>query len=239
MSSQMGMHKLILVLVVLCLSFSAAADEWAAPNPVSFNSRGFGYVAEIFPPRSRQNPTEKPLCYFYEVGYSGGAAWKIDAKLKWKAALVNDRMPHQALLSQQGRLVTLNEYGELGYKNAVAIYSQTGVLVKTYQLEDFLPASDTEKIQTSVSSRWWNKDAKYYFVDNPGRFYIVLPWGKVAEFYLDTERHKYGPSAEFSDLAKVMAKGIYSGEETEIWATNLRFSSITDLMEVKGKQGTR
>jgi len=149
------------------------------------------------------------------------------------------RMPHQALLSQQGRLVTLNEYGELGYKNAVAIYSQTGVLVKTYQLEEFLPASDTEKIQTSVSSRWWNKDAKYYFVDNPGRFYVVLPWRKVAEFYLDTERHKYGPSAEFSDLAKVMAKGIYSSEETEIWATNLRFSSITDLMEVKGKQGTR
>jgi hypothetical protein len=58
-------------------------------------------------------------------------------------------MPYQALLSQQGRLVTLNEYGELGYKNAVAIYSQTGVLVRTYQLEEFLPAGDTGKIQTS------------------------------------------------------------------------------------------
>jgi hypothetical protein len=69
--------------------------------------------------------------------------------------------------------------------------------------------------------------------------HVLLPWGKVAEFYLDTERHKYGPSAEFSDLAKVMAKGIYSSEETEIWATSLRYSSITDLMEVKGKQGTR
>jgi hypothetical protein len=67
----------------------------------------------------------------------------------------------------------------------------------------------------------------------------MLPWGKMAEFYPDRERHKYGPSAEFSDLAKVMAKGIYSSEETEIWATNLWFSSITDLMEVKAKQGTR
>jgi len=28
--------------IVLCLSFSAAADDWGAPNPVSFNSRGFG-----------------------------------------------------------------------------------------------------------------------------------------------------------------------------------------------------
>jgi hypothetical protein len=55
---------LVLALVTLSLSFSAAADDWGAPHPVSFNSRGFGYVAEIFPPGSRQNPTEKLLCYF-------------------------------------------------------------------------------------------------------------------------------------------------------------------------------
>jgi hypothetical protein len=42
MSCQKGMRKFIPVLgfIVLCLSFSAAADEWGAPNPVSFNSRG-------------------------------------------------------------------------------------------------------------------------------------------------------------------------------------------------------
>ena len=241
MSRQMGMRKFILVLgfIVLCLSFSAAADDWGAPIPVSFNSRGFDYVAEIFPPRSRQNSTEKPLCYFYEVGYGGGTEWKIDAKLKWKVSLVNDLMPYQALVSQQGRLVTLNEYSTLGYKNAVAIYSQAGALVRTYQLDEFLPAGDTGKIQTSMSSRWWNKEAKYYFLENPGRLYVVLPWGKVVEFHLDKGRYKYGTSAEFSDLAKVMAKGINSNEETEIWETSLRFSSITDVVEARGKQGAR
>jgi hypothetical protein len=241
MSRQMGMRKSILVLgfIVLCLSFPAAADDWGAPIPVSFHSRGFGYVAEIFPPRSRQNSTEKPLCYFYEVGYGGGTEWKIDAKLKWKVSLVNDLMPYQALVSQQGRLVTLNEYSTLGYKNAVAVYSQTGVLVRTYQLDEFLPAGDTGKIQTSMSSRWWNKEAKYYFLENPGRLYVVLPWGKVVEFHLDKGGYEYGTSAEFSDLAKVMAKGINSNEETEIWETSLRFSSITDVVEARGKQGAR
>ena len=118
-----GMRRFIPVLgfLVLCLSFSAAADDWGAPNPISFNSRGFGYVAEIFPPQSRQNSTQKPLCYFYEVGYPGGTAWKIDAKLKWKVPLGNDLMPYQAVVSMNGRLVTFNEYGTLGYKNAVAI----------------------------------------------------------------------------------------------------------------------
>src|SRR4030081_1995993 len=101
MSRQMGMRRFIpfLSFIVLCLSFSAPADDWGAPEPVSFHSRGFGYVAEIFPPQSRQNPTEKPLCYFYEVGYGGGTEWKIDAELKWKASLVNDVMPDQAAIS--------------------------------------------------------------------------------------------------------------------------------------------
>ena len=227
---------LVLGFTALCLSFSAAADDWGAPEPVSFHSRGFGYVAEIFPPRSRQNSTEKPLCYFYELGYGGGTEWKIDAKLKWKAPLVNDVMPYQAVVSMHGQLVTLNEYGALGYKNAVAIYSHGGELIKTYQLDDLIPAGDSGKIETSMSSRWWNKHAKYYFLDSPGRLYIVLPWGTAEEFHLDAGRSKYGSSAQYSDLAKVVAKGINANEETEIWATSLRFSSVTDLMEAKSKQ---
>jgi hypothetical protein len=241
MSRQTGMRKFVLALgfVVVCVTLPVAADDWGAPEPVSFHSRGFGYVAEIFPPRSRQNPTEKPLCYFYEVGYGGGTEWKIDAKLKWKAPLANDRMPYQAVVSMQGRLVTLNEYGALGYKNAVVIYSQTGALVKTVQLDELIPASDRGKIETSISSSWWNKEAKYYFLDSPERLYVVLPWGNVAEFHLDTGRYKYGASTQFSELAKVLAKGNNANEETEVWATSLRFSSITDLMEAKANQGAR
>ena len=116
------------------MCFSMVADEWVAPAPVSFHSRGFGYVAEVFPPKSRQNSTEKPICYFYEVGFPG-AEWKIDAKLKWKATLANDVMPYQAVVSMQGMLVTFDEHGAAGYKNAVAIYSKNGLLVRKYQLE--------------------------------------------------------------------------------------------------------
>jgi len=59
---------------------------------------------------------------------------------------------------------------------------------------------------------------------------------KVLEFDLDTGRHKHGSSAEFQGLAMVMAKGINSNEETEIWATSLRFSPITDLVEAKASE---
>ena len=239
MSFPTGMHRFIFALgfVVLCL-IPSIADEWVAPEPVSFHSRGFGFVAEVFPPRSRQNSTEKPVCYFYEVGYPG-TAWKIDAKLKWRVPLANDLMPYQAVVSMQGRLVTFDEHGAAGHKNAVAIYSPTGSLVTRYQPDEFIPAADIGKIETSESSRWWTKGAKYYFLESPGRLYIVLSWGKVVEFNLDTGRHKYGPAAEFSDLAKAMAKGDYANEETEIWAISLRFSSITDLLGTKATQGAQ
>ena len=237
MSGQTSIRKSIFAWapIVLCLSTPAAADDWGAPEPVSFHSRGLGYVAEIFPPESRQNSTKKPICYFYEVGY-GGTTWKVDATLKWKAPLINDLMPYQAVVSVNGRLVTFNEYAALGYKNAVAIYSPTGALVKTYQLDDLIPVIDREKFETSMSSRWWNKDAKYFFLENPARLYVLLPWGKVLEFNLDTGRHEYGPSAEFHDLAKVMGKGIYGNEETKIWSISLRLSSITDLVEAKASE---
>ncbi len=191
-----------------------------APEPVSFHSRGFGYVAEIFPPRSRQNSTEKPLCYFYEVGYGGGTEWKIDAKLKWQAPLVNDSMPYQAVVSMQGRLVTLNEYITLGYKNSVAIYSLRGTLVKTYPLDILVPTADMAKIDTSISSRWWNENAKYYFLENSARLYIGLP-------------------TDFGDLRRVLAKGDNANEVTEIWMTSLRFSSITDVLAAKAMRGVR
>jgi hypothetical protein len=223
------------LLIAICPSFSAVADDWGAPHPVSFHSRGFAYVAEIFPPASRQNPDKKPLCYFYEMGYPG-TSWKIDAKLKWKAPLVNDLMPHQAVVSMEGRLVTLNEYGTLGHKNAVAIYSQSGLLVRTFQLEELIPAADMAKIETSESSRWWNKGAKYYFLEKPARLYVLLPWGNALEFFLDTGRFRYEPAARFSDLAKVLAKGNDTNEETGIWETSLRFSSVTDVVQAKGKQ---
>jgi hypothetical protein len=87
----MSKTALLIGLLVALLSASARADGWVRPEPMSFHSRGFGYVAEIFPPHSRQNSGDKPLCYFYELGYPG-SDWRIDARLKWKAPLVNERM---------------------------------------------------------------------------------------------------------------------------------------------------
>jgi hypothetical protein len=223
----------------------AAADDWVSPEPTSYHSRGFGFVAEIFPPHSRQNPSERPLCYFYEV-HSGGE-WRVDAKLKWQAPLVNERMPYQAVISPQGDLVTLNEHGSVGYRNAVVIYRRDGRVTKAYALDELLPAKEISlnesegKIPVSTSSRWWTRDANYYFLTDPGRFYVVLPGDSALELMLDGGK-TYAAVAAFSQLAALRqkeaadaARGMFhsANEEVEVWSTSLRFSSITDVLAAR------
>jgi len=231
----MGKTALLMSLLVALLSASARADDWARPEPTSFHSRGFGYVAEIFPPHSRQNSGDKPLCYFYELGYPG-SDWRIDARLKWKAPLVNELMPYQALISQAGNLITLNEHGSIGYRNAIVIYDRHGRTIKAYKLDDLLPADEismnenTNKIAISTSSRWWNRDAKYYFYQQPSRFYVVLPWGTALEFFVTDGTFRYGAVSSFLELAGARSSP-HANEELEVWQSTLRFSSITDVLK--------
>jgi hypothetical protein len=231
----MSKTALLIGLLVALLGAPARADEWVRPEPTSFHSRGFGYVAEIFPAHSRQNSGDMPLCYFYELGYPG-RDWRIDARLKWKAPLVNESMPYQALISQAGDLITLNEHGSVGHRNAIVIYDQLGRATKAYKLDDLLPADEislnenTNKIPISMSSRWWNRDAKYYFYREPSRFYIVLPWGTALELHVKDGGFRYGAVGNFPELAGARSNP-YANEELEVWQISLRFSSITDILK--------
>ncbi len=184
-----------------------------------------------FPPKSRQNPSDKPLCYFYQLDYPG-EEWKIAPHLLWKAQLVNPLMPMEAVVSMRGYLVTLNDYGEVGYNNAVSIYDPRGRLIRTYALDELLPAQERNEVVHSTSSRWWNLKAKYYFTEHPGRFYVVLQSGKALEFNLANGNFIFGAAARFIELDKLQKKPS-AGEYTEIWQTSLRFSSITDVLQAQ------
>jgi hypothetical protein len=207
---------------VLALSTSSImrADDWGTPEPVSFNSRGSINVAEIFPAGSRQNPGRKPVCYLYEMGYPG-PTWSIDAKLKWKAELV--AMPYQALVSMDGTLVTLDEYGHLGFDHSVVVYGAQGKLVRSLKLDEIVPKSDILRFPESESSRWWTRGAQYHFVGR--KLYVTPAVGKTFEISLEDGTPRYDvalPAVDHNAL-------------TQVWRNSLRSSSITDLLEARKK----
>jgi hypothetical protein len=221
-------HIALAVGCLLTMAPSAFSDSWMAPQPTSFHSRGFSFVAEVFPPESRQNTSKKPVCYLYEMGYPT-KRWDIIPRLLWKAELVNDSMPVSALVSMGQEVVTLNEHGRVGYQNAVVIYTKQGQLVKSFHLDDLISEADQPQFVRSAGSRWWNDKARYFFVPQPSRLYIVLNWDKVMEFSLTDGKLQSGKLADFPTLAS-LAKSSTTNEETQIWSTSLRFSSITDIL---------
>jgi len=215
---------------LLSLAPSAFSDSWAYPEPTSFHSRGFSYVAEVFPPESRQNKGKKPVCYFYQMGYPG-KQWDVQPKLLWKTELVNELMPLSAVVSMEQEVVTLNEYARAGYQNAVAIYSKQGQLVKSFRLDDLISEEDKPQFVNSAGSRWWNSEARYFFLTKPSRLYIVLKRDKVMEFSLSDGKFQAGKLADFPAVATLTkSPQDTTDEEALIWSTSLRFSSITDVL---------
>jgi hypothetical protein len=69
--------------------------------------------------------------------------------------LHNPVAPVEAFLSNDGRLITFDNWHNLGYGEVAAIYDAKGKLVRSYRLEDLYPKETLQKVQTSVSSRWW------------------------------------------------------------------------------------
>jgi hypothetical protein len=191
-------------------------------------------VAEIFPPQSRQNGGEAPICCLYKIAYPG-RSWAVDAELVWKGKLATHQMPSHALVSMVGELVTLNEYDRIGDRNAVVLYNTEGKLIRSYHIDEIVPKEDQEAFPGHPGGVYcnWNDGARYFFTRGSHRLYILLRTEKVVEFSLLSGEYRFDTLASFPDLATLVEKK-HADEETKIWETSLRFSSITDVLEAGG-----
>ena len=232
--------------LILAAPLRAGADDRKTAEPASFHSRGFGYVAEIFPPHSRRNPGDRAFCYFYQVGYPG-TDWTVDPRLVWSGFLFNREMPYEAIVSMDGVLVTLNDWGHPGFEHAIVVYDKAGHPVADLAGDQLLADDGTPNVsrpipqedgsvilQTRVkypnspTSRLWEKNAKFYFAPDGKTLHVALNWGPYLEIQLQPPGgFKYGHRVDFPALEKVLAD---TNSETEVWQTSLRFSSMTDVL---------
>ena len=219
----------LLLTAVLGVAASAPMTrcDRGAPEPIGFHSRGFGYVAELFPPKSRRNPGTKPRAYLYTVAYPG-REWRVEAHRLWTAELANALMPDAALVSAAGHVVTLDDYDGAGGNHALVVYATTGRLVRSFALEQLLGA-ETSRVARADCGLLWREGTSFYFASQVDpKLYIVLPWNRVLEVTLSTGTLRRGILGDFPALREIL-KTQYPNELTEVWATSLRFSSLTDL----------
>jgi hypothetical protein len=224
---------IVLLLVMAGFGGSSETDavsrcDRGAPQPIGFHARGFGYVAEVFPPRSRQNTGSRPVAYFYAVGYPG-TEWRVDARRVWTAELVNAQLPEAALVSMAGDFVTLDDYHEAGRAHALVIYARDGRLIRSFALEQLLDSADLAHVPLSDCGWLWREGTAFYFTRDPdAKLYVAFRWGRVLELTLATGELRRGGLADFAALRDITGRP-FPNEHAESWSLNLRFSSITDM----------
>jgi hypothetical protein len=197
------------------------------PQPVGFHSRGFSYVAEVFPPNARRNTDAQPRVYVYEVGYPG-PQWRVDARRLWTSAL--PVMPEAALVSMAGHVVMLDEHYQAGGEHALVLFAPDGRLVKDFTLEQLLSRADLARVELSDCGRLWRKGAVFYFSQRPdAKLYIVLTGGSAVEVDLATGGVRRGAVRDFPTLGEITSQQ-FPNELTEPWRLTLRFSSLTDVI---------
>lgn len=103
----------------------------------------------------------------------------------WTATLVNEFAPVHGFVTNDGRfVVTLNEAGRGGAAHAVAIYDETGRLIRELSLRDLLSREDWRRVRVRRNAIDWLGGAKMKLAERDTRLEIALRWGTKIEIEL-------------------------------------------------------
>lgn len=150
-----------------------------------FVSQNGVYGFKIFPPAKadERRPTNEWMGDLFSVQPNGSL------KSVWTKRIVN--IPMEVRLSDDGHVVTLDTYANLGYAHSIVVYGKEGQVLGDYALEQILSRSDiANHVDKTVSSRWWRNGAEYEFISKD-IFVIKLQWGKRVEVNLETGKIAY------------------------------------------------
>lgn len=155
----------ICILIVLWTGLSGflVADDWVTPQ-----------IREVFSP-DRQ--------YFVRItpGDSWGETWGFKGakigkhaqaaffreqpdkgyRLERIISLPNPVAPVQVLVSNNGDVITLDNWHNEGYGAVLVLYHWDGKVARTYRLADLFSKKKIDSFPTSVSSIWWHKGPSY------------------------------------------------------------------------------
>ena len=160
----------VLFIAAACLvATTVQADSWAPPQTEVYVSASGDWRLTVDP-----RPIVNQLKYFEDKvadrpnagGLPGNkrtsALGTMEHRIKnqwrvaWKAPLVNETAPVQALVSERGQAVTLDNWHSVGYgKDAVVFYDERGKGIRALGLQDFLPKEYIDALPRSVSSIDW------------------------------------------------------------------------------------
>jgi hypothetical protein len=188
--------RAILALLLLLLAAGrgvASADSWPGPTVFTVFSESGRHFVRFLPGESIGDT----------VGFASAPRGRYATALLYglqpdrayrllhEVTLVHPVSPLNALVSDDGHFVTLDNWHNVGYGKVVAIYAPSGTLVRAYDLTDLYPKEKLEKIPRSISSRYW-RCAPLHFVEREQKsIYVPEALGGYFVFTLATGSMTY------------------------------------------------
>jgi len=125
------------------------------------------YAETVFPktPIFNASPDGETLVKSVSYGEGGNYAKAIfyhnsekieDLKVSQSFDLVDGRLPKSIFVSNNGSLVTLDDWNAYGRgENVIVVYNNKGVVQKKYSLNDLYPGNKVKKFLVTSSSIYW------------------------------------------------------------------------------------
>ena len=172
------------------------ADDWPAAQVRAAVSENGETVVRVIPGTSIGDT----------YGFAGAAKGKFASAqllrfrddryvLYQTVALANPVAPIHVAVANDGTLITLDNWHNVGFGDIVVIYAPDGKLRRKYRLEDLYPAARMAKIRRSTSSIWWRCVGQDPAVQRNGTVQVDEALGGRFTFFLETGAFRYDAGA--------------------------------------------
>src|SRR5229473_1536967 len=168
--------RIPLLLLALTAIPVAQGDEWPAPVIREVFSPSRDYFVRVIPGKSLGDT----------VGFSGAAKEPFataefyrlekDRSYRWAAtaSLLNPVAPAEFFVTDNGSLMTLDNWHNMGYGKVVAFYTPEGKPIRAYELADLFTKREIEGFDHSESSIRWRKFAGDYVRPSGETFNVTI-----------------------------------------------------------------
>jgi hypothetical protein len=186
------MHFLKGALFLALATTSPVADDWPAARVKNVFSDDGSRFVRITPGNNLEAT----------VGFKGASTGRNSRgefyvrqrdrsyKLIADVALPNPIAPVEALMNNDGLLITFDNWHNVGYGKVVVIYDATGAVVRAYDLDQLYPREKLGRVPTSVSSRWW-RCAQLGYVDSQEQRHVHVPEFSGGSFVFDLQTGRF------------------------------------------------
>ena len=189
----MALRIALVVLVILFAGFSAAlADSWSSATVKAVVSENGETLVRVIPGASIGDT----------YGFAGAPKGKFSTaqwfrfrenryELYQSVQLANPVAPIHVAVANDGTVVTLDNWHNVGFGDVVVIYAPDGKLRKKYRLENLYPVAAIDKIKRSVSSIWWRCVGLAPHIERNGTVQVDDTLGGRFTFHLGNATHTY------------------------------------------------